>query len=64
MTAVRIGVIADTHDEIVSWEDIHPRVVEAFGPVDLIVHCGDLTTTAVLDRRLHERAAELAWRRE
>jgi putative phosphoesterase len=43
-------VIADTHDEIVSWDDIHPRVVEAFGPVDLVVHCGDLTTTAVLDR--------------
>jgi hypothetical protein len=25
-------------------------VVEAFGHVDLVLHCADLTTTAVLDR--------------
>lgn len=50
MTRGRIGLIADTHDDAVSWDEIHPRTVEAFGGVDLILHCGDLTTTGVLDR--------------
>jgi putative phosphoesterase len=50
MSNTRIGLIADTHDEIVDWDAIHPRVVDALGQVDLIIHCGDLTSTKVLDR--------------
>jgi putative phosphoesterase len=44
-----IGLIADTHDDLVAWGDIQPKVAAAFAGVDLIVHCGDLTTMAVLD---------------
>src|SRR5439155_12081181 len=44
-----IGLIADTHDEIVPWEKTGPVVTDALVGVSLILHCGDLTTTAVLD---------------
>jgi uncharacterized protein len=47
---IRIGVIADTHDEIVPWDQVHAKVADAFEGVSLILHCGDLTTTGVLDR--------------
>ena len=46
----RIGLIADTHDDIVPWPTVAVRVAEAFASVDLILHCGDLTTTDVLDQ--------------
>jgi uncharacterized protein len=46
----RIGLIADTHDQVVPWDSVHPAIVHAFAGVELILHCGDLTTTAVLDR--------------
>jgi putative phosphoesterase len=49
MARTTIGVIADTHDEIVPWEKTGKSVADAFAGVDLILHCGDLTTTAVLD---------------
>jgi uncharacterized protein len=45
----KIGLIADTHDDLVPWGDIQQKVADAFAGVDLIVHCGDLTTMAVLD---------------
>ena len=45
----KIGLIADTHDDLVEWDEIHPKVVAAFAGVELIVHCGDLSTMAVLD---------------
>jgi putative phosphoesterase len=45
----KIGLIADTHDDLVAWDDIQPKVAQAFLGVDLIVHCGDLTTMSVLD---------------
>ncbi|MGD9496166.1 MAG: phosphodiesterase [Armatimonadota bacterium] len=35
---MRIGIIADTHGNLVGWQ----RAVELFGAVDLIVHCGDV----------------------
>jgi putative phosphoesterase len=59
--AQRIGVIADTHDEIVSWDGVHERVRAAFDGVELVLHCGDLQTPAVLDR-LTEIAPVLAVR--
>jgi putative phosphoesterase len=46
----KIGLIADTHDNLVEWDAIQPRVAHAFDGVDLIVHCGDLSTLGVLDR--------------
>ncbi len=46
----RIGVIADTHDDLVPWDQVHAKVAAAFDGVELIVHCGDLTTLGVLDR--------------
>lgn len=33
-----IGVISDTHGDVVAWE----KALEVFGPVDLIVHAGDV----------------------
>jgi uncharacterized protein len=46
----KIGLIADTHDNLVEWDAIQPRVAQVFDGVDLIVHCGDLSTVGVLDR--------------
>jgi uncharacterized protein len=46
----RIGVIADTHDAVVPWDQVHAKVAQAFDGVELILHCGDLTTLTVLDR--------------
>jgi uncharacterized protein len=45
-----IGVIADTHDAIVPWDPVGRKVADLFAGVDLIVHCGDITTPAVLDQ--------------
>jgi putative phosphoesterase len=47
--ATRIGLIADTHDEIVDWSDFQESVAKAFAGVGLILHCGDLTAYPVLD---------------
>jgi uncharacterized protein len=47
---VKIGLIADTHDEVVSFDTIANKVRDTFAGAELILHCGDLTTTAVLDR--------------
>jgi uncharacterized protein len=45
----RIGLVADTHDDLVAWDEIQPKIAHAFAGVELIVHCGDLTTMSVLD---------------
>jgi putative phosphoesterase len=49
-SAGRIGVIADTHDDLVDWSELHDGVAAAFAAIDAIVHCGDLSTMAVLDQ--------------
>jgi len=46
----KVGVVSDTHDEIIDWDDFQPAVAKALAGVDLILHCGHLTTTRVLDR--------------
>jgi putative phosphoesterase len=46
---MRIGLIADTHDELVAWDEVLARVAVAFDGVELILHCGDLTTMRALD---------------
>jgi putative phosphoesterase len=45
----RVGVVSDTHvgDAL---PELPVAVLDALGGVDLIVHAGDVTTTAVLDR--------------
>jgi putative phosphoesterase len=49
VSARRIGLIADTHDEIVTWSELQPKVEAALQDVDLVLHCGDVTTPVVLD---------------
>ncbi len=44
----RIGVISDTHLRQASPE-LAQRVKQAWGPVDMILHAGDITNLAVLD---------------
>jgi putative phosphoesterase len=44
---VKIGLIGDTHDGI---DAIEEGVMHAFAGVELILHCGDLTTLGLLDR--------------
>jgi len=51
---MRVAVLSDTHAS--SLGQLPERVLEALGGVDLIVHAGDFTETAVLEglRRLGE----------
>jgi putative phosphoesterase len=46
---MKIGLLGDTHDAIAPFEGVRDRVAEAFQGAELILHCGDLTTTGVLD---------------
>lgn len=45
----RIGVVADTHDEIAAWAPVRERLGDVFAGASLIVHCGDATSAQVLD---------------
>jgi hypothetical protein len=47
--AMRIGLVSDTHDNLCDWPAVRGRIAEALAGVDLVVHCGDITTLAVLD---------------
>ena len=44
----RFGLTADTHDEKVHWPSIVAALKAAWGDVDAILHCGDLTSPAAL----------------
>jgi len=46
----RFGVTADTHDALVDWPKLAATLQEAWGDVDGVIHCGDITTTAALDQ--------------
>jgi putative phosphoesterase len=46
---MRIGLVSDTHDDLCDWPAVRDRVATALAGVDLVVHCGDLTTLAVLE---------------
>jgi putative phosphoesterase len=46
----RIGVVADTHCVASDGADLPSSVIDSFRDCDAIVHCGDLTSTSVLDR--------------
>ena len=44
----RFGVTADTHDALVDWPGLLTTLREAWGEVDGVIHCGDITTPAAL----------------
>ena len=44
----RFGLTADTHDDLVDWPAILASLKAAWGEVDGVLHCGDLTSTAAL----------------
>ena len=46
----RFGVTADTHDVLVDWPDVVARLKAAWGDVDAILHCGDLTSPAAIEQ--------------
>jgi putative phosphoesterase len=46
----RFGVTADTHDVLVDWPQVVAGLRGVWGDVDGVLHCGDLTSPAALDR--------------
>jgi uncharacterized protein len=44
----RFGLTADTHDDLVDWPAILASLTAAWGEVDGVLHCGDLTSAATL----------------
>jgi putative phosphoesterase len=45
----RFGLTADTHDDLVDWAAILDALRSAWGEVDGVLHCGDLSSIAALD---------------
>ncbi|MFC3077279.1 metallophosphoesterase family protein [Phenylobacterium terrae] len=40
----RFGLVADTHDSFIDWPAALAAIGRALGPVDGIIHCGDIST--------------------
>ena len=47
--AQRVGLVADSHSDLCDWSAVLEQVRGAFGAVDLVLHCGDITTVEALD---------------
>ena len=45
----RFGLTADTHDDLVDWPAILAGLRAAWGEVDAVLHCGDISTAAALE---------------
>jgi uncharacterized protein len=45
----RFGLTADTHDELVDWPATLGGLKAAWGDVDGVLHCGDLSSAAALE---------------
>jgi uncharacterized protein len=45
----RFGLTADTHDVLVDWPAVAAALEAAWGPVDAILHCGDITSPKALE---------------
>jgi predicted phosphodiesterase len=45
----RFGLTADTHDDLVDWPVILAGLKAAWGAVDGVLHCGDLTSATALE---------------
>jgi hypothetical protein len=46
----RFGLTADTHDVLVDWPKVLDALKTAWGEVDGVLHCGDLSSTVALER--------------
>ncbi len=44
----RFGLTADTHDDLVDWPTIFAGLKAAWGEVDGVLHCGDISSMAAL----------------
>jgi putative phosphoesterase len=49
MAGRRFGLTADTHDDLVDWPAILAGLRSAWGDVDGVLHCGDITSAAALE---------------
>ena len=49
VTGRRFGLTADTHDTLCDWPKVLAGLTAAWGDVDGILHCGDVTTAAALE---------------
>ena len=45
----RFGLTADTHDNQTDWPKVAAALTAAWGPVEGVLHCGDITSIAALD---------------
>jgi hypothetical protein len=45
----RFGVTADTHDVLVDWGKLAGTLKDAWGDIDGVIHCGDITSRTALD---------------
>jgi uncharacterized protein len=45
----RFGLTADTHDDKVDWSTVLAALKNAWGPVDAVLHCGDITRPGALE---------------
>jgi hypothetical protein len=45
----RFGLTADTHDDLVDWPAVLGRLKAAWGQVDGVLHCGDITSLSALE---------------
>ena len=49
ISGLRFGLTADTHDDLVDWAAVLAALKAAWGGVDGVLHCGDITSTAALE---------------
>jgi hypothetical protein len=45
----RFGLTADTHDDLCDWPKVLAALTAAWGPVDGVLHCGDISTATALE---------------
>ena len=45
----RFGLTADTHDNLTDWPKVAAALTSAWGDIDGVLHCGDISSTAALD---------------
>jgi putative phosphoesterase len=48
VTGRRFGLTADTHDDKTDWPAVLTALKSAWGPVDGVLHCGDITSADAL----------------
>src|SRR5262249_56932448 len=48
VTGRRFGVTSDTHDDKTNWPAVLAGLKSAWGAVDAVLHCGDITSAGAL----------------